>query len=347
MSAEREFDIEVGRYLRNSIGMQFALVPAGEFRMGNLDPEQLLKITPKAPPKPPVPNRPAGAPNTPFRNPAQPGQPFDPTSPVLPGTEAASGDRARPATETAESDKTESAKPDDLPVRSILFAQPLYVGAFEVTQEQYAVVMGENPSYFSPKGRGQRFVAELATDHLPVDSVSYVEAVEFCRRLSARPEEQARGRVYRLPTEAEWEYACRAGTSTLFSTGDQLSSNQANFNGRYPLPGMESGPFLERTAVVGSYDPNAFGLHDLHGNVSEWCSDWYAADAYEQGPGPTGPEGGERRVVRGGDYRSQWASLCRSSIRESRLPTDHVPRIGFRVVLEETKVGPALPTPRE
>jgi formylglycine-generating enzyme required for sulfatase activity len=346
-SAEREFDIEVGRYLRNSIGMQFSLIPAGEFRMGDLDPEQLLKITPKAPPKPPVPNRPAGAPNTPFRNPAQPGQPFDPTSPVLPGTEAASGDRARPATGTAESDKTESATPDDIPVRSILFAQPLYVGAFEVTQDQYAVVMGENPSYFSPTGRGQRFVAELATDHLPVDSVSYSEAVEFCQRLSARPEEQARGRVYRLPTEAEWEYACRAGTSTLFSTGDQLSSNQANFNGRYPLPGMEAGPFLERTATVGSYDPNAFGLHDLHGNVSEWCSDWYAADAYGQDLGPTGPEGGERRVVRGGDYRSQWAILCRSSIRDSRLPTDHVPRIGFRVVLEETKVGPALPPPQE
>jgi formylglycine-generating enzyme required for sulfatase activity len=228
-----------------------------------------------------------------------------------------------------------------------VITKPVCFGAFEVTQQQFAGVMGANPSYFSHTGRGQKSVADVATERLPVDSVSYNEAVEFCRRLSARPEEQARGRTYRLPTEAEWEYACRAGTASLFSTGDRLSSQQANFDGRYPLPGMEAGPFLERTAAIGSYGPNAFGIHDMHGNVSEWCHDWYAADAYEQDSGPTGPESGERRVIRGGNYRSQWAYLCRSSVRDSRLPTDRVPRIGFRVVMEERTIGPALPQPRE
>jgi serine/threonine protein kinase/formylglycine-generating enzyme required for sulfatase activity len=347
MSVERTFDVEVGRYLRNSIGMEFALVPTGEFQMGNLDPEQLQKIIPKAPPKPPVPNRPGGVPNAPLRNPTQPGRPFDPTNPAVPATEPAAGDVPRGADTEDVSERPEPAKPDDLPVRTIAFTKSIYFGAFEVTQQQYETVMGGNPSYFSLKGRGQRAVADVATERLPVDSVSYDEVVEFCRRLSARPEEQERGRVYRLPTEAEWEYACRAGTGTLFSTGDRLSSHQANFDGRYPLPGMEAGPGLERTATVGSYEPNAFGLHDMHGNVSEWCSDWYATDAYEQDAGPAGPEAGERRVLRGGNYRSIWAYQCRSSIRDSRPPTDHVPRIGFRVVLEERPVGPALPAPRK
>jgi formylglycine-generating enzyme required for sulfatase activity len=107
--------------------------------------------------------------------------------------------------------------------------------------------------------------------------------------------------------------------------------------------GTERGPYLERTAPVGSFAPNAFGLHDMHGNVSEWCQDWYAADAYAKDAGPHGPEGGTRRVVRGGNYRSQWAYQCRASIRDSRPPTDRVPRIGFRVVMEQERAGPALP----
>jgi formylglycine-generating enzyme required for sulfatase activity len=195
--------------------------------------------------------------------------------------------------------------------------------------------MERNPSRFSPAGLGRAQVKVCTTDDLPVESVSYDDAVEFCRRLSARSAEQARGRVYRLPTEAEWEYACRAGTETLFHTGDTLSSNQANFDGRYPIAGARSGPFLRRTEVAGTYQtPNGFGLHDMHGNVAEWCHDWFAADGYAQNGGPLGPAEGTQRVVRGGHYYSP-AYQCRSCLRTSRPPGSCSPQIGFRVVMEE------------
>lgn len=335
LSVERTFELEVGRYVRNSIGMEFALVPAGEFRMGNLHPEELQKLIPKAPPKPLKPGRP-GAPGSPLRNPAVPNPALVPDAPggqeSVEGADLAS-DGARLAVE----------KPDDEPVRTLTFALPRFLGAFEVTQEQFQSVMETNPSYFSPNGRGKSSLGDVPAGRLPVESVSYADAVEFCRRLSARPEERARGRTYRLPTEAEWEYACRAGTESFFHTGDRLSSTQANFDGRYPMLGTEPGPYLERTAPVGSFAPNAFGLHDMHGNVSEWCHDWYAADAYAKDVGPEGPDTGTKRVFRGGNYRSQWAYQCRSSIRDARPPTDRVPRIGFRVVMEQERAGPALP----
>ena len=178
-----------------------------------------------------------------------------------------------------------------------------------------------------------------------METISYEDAVEFCRRLSERPEEVALGRVYRLPTEAEWEYVCRGGTETIFGFGDTLSSQQANFDGRYPPPGTKRGPFLERTTAVDSYEPNAFGAYGMHGNVSEWCLDWYAVETYG---GETwlarGPETGEERVVRGGNYRSKWAYQCRSARRDSRAPTDRSPRIGFRVVCEIG--GPVAATAR-
>jgi formylglycine-generating enzyme required for sulfatase activity len=166
--------------------------------------------------------------------------------------------------------------------------------------------MGGNPSWFGPSGEGAALVGPAERPRLPVETVSYRDAAAFCRRLSARPEEKAAGRRYRLPSEAEWEYACRAGVcQTAYHFGSRLSPRDARFNGRgaHPLP-------------VGSFRPNLFGLFDMHGNVWEWCADWYDEAYYKRGPtlDPTGPEDGERRVLRGGGWSTP-AALCRSALR--------------------------------
>ena len=338
LSTERSFEVSVGRYVTNSIGMQLALLPPGTFMMGNLNPELLEKMVPKAPEQPKQPERP-GVPGVPGANPPRPNAPGQPNNPNVPvqGTRPAAAEAAAAVDEEKE-EKEPALTQDDLPIREVTLTRPLYIGAFEVTQQQYAAVMEANPSYFQPEGNGARSVSGLDTATLPVESVTYEEAVEFCRRLSALPEEKRKGRTYRLPSETEWEYACRGGRETLFHTGDRLSSREANFDGRFPVLGAAPGPHLQRPAAVGSYEPNAFGLHDMHGNVSEWCRDWYAADAYAASDPLTGPEQGEARVIRGGSYRSKWAYQCRSSIRDSAPPTDRSPRIGFRVVCEVRKL---------
>src|SRR5262249_46839160 len=147
--------------------------------------------------------------------------------------------------------------------------RPFYLGVFPVTQAQYQSVAGRNPSANSATGSERDNVAGLCTDDFPVEMVTWAAAVRFCKKLSALAAEKAAGRGDRLPTEAEWEYACRAGTSTAFHFGDSLSSTQANFDGRGPYGGAAQGPFLNRTSKVGSYRPNAFGLYDMHGNVFE------------------------------------------------------------------------------
>lgn len=194
--------------------------------------------------------------------------------------------------------------------------QSFYIGKYEVTQAQYQAVMGVNPSKF--KGR-----------NLPVETVSWNDAKEFCRRLS-----QMAGREYRLPTEAEWEYACRAGTTTAFAFGDSLSADQANFDGRYPFGGAAKGDFRRQTTPVGSFQPNAYGLYDMHGNVSEWCEDW-KHDSYNGAPtdGSAWLSGGEQksRVLRGGDWGS-FARHLRSAAREGNKPDAHPWFFGLRVV---------------
>lgn len=133
-----------------------------------------------------------------------------------------------------------------------------YMGKYEVTQGQWEFVMGNNPSNF--KGID-----------LPVENVSWEEAKEFCRKLSDKT-----GKAYRLPSEGEWEYACRGGRSTPFAFGSSLSSEEANFNGNYPYGGAVKGVYRGKTVEVGSYKANEFGLYDLHGNVWEWCEDvWH------------------------------------------------------------------------
>jgi formylglycine-generating enzyme required for sulfatase activity len=220
----------------------------------------------------------------------------------------------------------------------------------EVTQGQFKKVMGYNPSYFSKDGKGKQGVAygswkpgggkeEVkglgSTDDLPVEQVSWQEAQAFLKKLSERPQEMKKGRKYRLPTEAEWEYACRAGTTTAFHYGDSLSSQQANFKGSRPYGGATTGPYLGRTSQVGSYKPNAFGLHDMHGNVSEWCQDWYGEDYYKGSPrrDPAGPSKGSSRVMRGGCW-GFGGEDCRSAFRFRDSPGDRSSDLGFRVALD-------------
>src|SRR5262249_6612688 len=151
----------------------------------------------------------------------------------------------------------------------VAITKPFFLGVYEVTQGEYAKVMGKT-------ARGAIFNQNRGggPDH-PMENVTWYQAVEYCRKLSAQAEERKTGRKYRLPTEAEWEYACRAGTRAAFHFGDSLSAKQANFNGHFPYGGAEKGSYLRKTSKVGSYRPNAWGLYDMHGNVAEWCSDFY------------------------------------------------------------------------
>jgi uncharacterized protein (TIGR02996 family) len=232
----------------------------------------------------------------------------------------------------------EAERRDDEHQHAVEITRPFWAAIHPVTQEQYQRVMGHNPSLFSATGSHRGRVEGVDTRPSPVEGVSWEDAVEFCRRLSELPQEKAEGRAYRLPTEAAWEYLCRGGPffkapPTAFSFGDSLSSEQANFNGNHPYGGAAKGPFLGRPTPVGSYPPNVLGLHDLHGNVWEWCADWYGAQYYRRSPrpDPQGPERGERRVLRGGSWSNN-GRYCRSAFRASDGPGVRYLR-GFRVVL--------------
>ncbi len=236
-------------------------------------------------------------------------------------------------------------RPAEGPQRRIEIPRALYMGIHEVTQAQYRRVTGTNPSYYSATGGGARAVAGKRTDRFPVENVSWNDAVAFCRRLSERAPEKRLKRAYRLPTEAEWEYACRAGTVTPFVFGESLSSTQANFKGKYPYGGAPPGPFIGHPTAVGSYPPNPFGLFDMHGNVWEWCHDWLGRDYYAVSPpvDPLGPLSGRRHVFRGGGW-GVGAAACRSACRARvYLPRQFAYSLGFRVVVD---LPPATPAQR-
>jgi formylglycine-generating enzyme required for sulfatase activity/CheY-like chemotaxis protein len=214
--------------------------------------------------------------------------------------------------------------------------QPFYLGAYLVTQAQYERVMHENPSCFSATGGGKAKAGGMDTREFPVDSISWEMAAKFCDTLSKLPEEKAAKRRYRLPTEAEWEFACREGgqSSTPFYFGNSLSSRQANFDGNFPYGGAEKGPYLERTSKVGSYPPNKLGLYDMHGNLWQWCEDVWHED-YKGAPvdGSAWTAGGDqtRRIVRGGSWFLS-AQGCRSAFRGWCAPGFPSGNGGFRAV---------------
>jgi formylglycine-generating enzyme required for sulfatase activity len=211
----------------------------------------------------------------------------------------------------------------------------MYMGVYEVMQEEYLQIVGVNPSHFALTGRGARQVAPLDTDRLPVESVSWNDAVEFCRRLSTVPDERRTGGGYRLPSEAEWEYACRAGTSSAYCVGDLLTKDDANIDPRKdPEPDVAVSA-LGRSTEVGSYRPNAFGMHDMHGNVYEWCNDLYQFGFYTESAhiDPVGPVSGASRVIRGGGWTSP-AYHLRSANRGDAYQDSRNSNMGFRVACE-------------
>ncbi|MCI0683814.1 MAG: SUMF1/EgtB/PvdO family nonheme iron enzyme [Gemmataceae bacterium] len=220
------------------------------------------------------------------------------------------------------SPKTEPGhKSDEEPQHEVMITKAFYMGAFEVTQEQYQKTMEANPAHFQAAvGGGPDF---------PVEMVWWKDADAFCRKLSELPAERAAGRVYRLPTEAEWEYACRAGSIEAFHFGPGDPADQAL--ARYDWCARNSG---QRTHPVGQLRPNAFGLYDLHGNVMEWCRDWYAEDYYQWSPAadPPGAAEGIVKVARGSSY-CHTAGMGRCAARNESLPNQSVNYIGFRVFM--------------
>ena len=221
------------------------------------------------------------------------------------------------------SPESEQGRNENETQHEVTISKDYYLGVYEVTQAQYEKVMGKNLSYF----QGAKVGNENAD--LPVENVSWDEAVKFCKKLSALPEEKKAGRVYRLPTEAEWEYACRAGSKTAYSFDDE--------EGLLPEYGWFSRNSSRRTHTVGLLEPNAWGLHDMHGNVWEWCSDWY--EEYPKGAvsDPTGPKEGSYRVLRGGCWGNE-AADCRSAFRSGYDPSLRFNGLGFRLALSPSGI---------
>ena len=195
---------------------------------------------------------------------------------------------------------SEKERSDNETQHEVTLTKPFYVGKYEVTPEQWNALMGNNPS-------------ETKGAKLPVTDVSWEDCQEFIKKLNAKT-----NGGYRLPSEAEWEYACRAGTTTAYSCGDNLKKSDANIDG-------------DSIKAVGSYRPNAFGLYDMHGNVWEWCNDWYGSLQDGEVTDPKGAATGISRVLRGGSFNNN-ESKARSSNRNNNTPTNRGTDLGFRLV---------------
>ena len=192
----------------------------------------------------------------------------------------------------------------------VILTRGFYLGKYEVTQEEYEKVMGNNPSEF----QGEKF---------PVEMVSWNDAVAFCETLNKK-ERIPRGWAFALPTEAQWEYACRADTTTTYSWGNEITPQLAN--------SKDSG--LNKTVEVGSYSANPWGFFDMHGNVWEWTADWHGAYPRSSVIDPPGPSNGSNRVRRGGSW-NYGGSRLRSADRGLDYPGDRHNSVGFRVALKQ------------
>jgi formylglycine-generating enzyme required for sulfatase activity len=203
----------------------------------------------------------------------------------------------------------EQADENELPKHTVTFDSPFYMGRYPVTQAQWQAATGSNPSHFEG-------------DRRPVETVSHTDACQFISRLNKK--EKTGG--YRLPTEAQWEYAARAGSQSTYCFGPELTKLD-----QYAWYHKNSGG---GTQPVGGLLPNDWGLFDMHGNVHEWCGDWFDRNYYAESPemDPPGPKKGLARALRGGDWGSRDEWYCRCAIRSLSSPDRRSPRVGFRVV---------------
>ena len=239
-----------------------------------------------------------------------------------------------PGSFTMGSPPSERGRDDDETAHQVHLSKGFWIGETAVTQKQWQCVMRDNPSF--GRDRAASFLSVLGVqsdmrEECPVDSVSWNDCQRFLSRVNAAQSFFA----LRLPTEAEWEYACRAGTNTAYFWGNTLNGERANCDGRSPCGTPVRGCYREKTQLVRSYPPNGWGLFEMHGNVHEWCADWYgpyAGDATD----PSGPEAGEYRVFRGGSWYDR-ARYCRAAYRDGNVPDLHSKCLGFRAVCQEGK----------
>jgi formylglycine-generating enzyme required for sulfatase activity len=219
----------------------------------------------------------------------------------------------KPASFVMGSPKEEELRGKDETQHKVTLTKGFYMGVHVVTQEQWQEVMGNNPSKF----KGEK--------NLPVEMVSWDDCQKFIKKLREKDK-----KPYRLPTEAEWEFCCRAGTTTPFHFGETISTDQANYEGSTTYGNGKKGVYREKTTPVGSFPANAWGLHDMHGNVLQWCQDWRGEYPQKDVVDPTGPDKGQGRVLRGGCWLYPSAS-CRSASRTDINSGFGSDMFGFRI----------------
>jgi formylglycine-generating enzyme required for sulfatase activity len=218
-----------------------------------------------------------------------------------------------PGTFTMGSPMEEKERENNETQHKVTLTKGFYMGVYTVTQEQWKEIMGSNPSYF----KGEK--------NLPVENVSWDDCQNFIKKLWKKDK-----KPYRLPTEAEWEFCCRGGTKTPFHFGDTISTDQANYNGNFTYGDGKKGKYREKTTPVGSFPANAWGLHDMHGNVWQWCQDWYGDYPQKDVVDPQGPDAGKDRVLRGGSWHDL-PRYCRSACRYWNEPGHRYRSIGCRL----------------